>query len=130
LAPITRKAVILNSADKIKDIIGMERTVVKPENYEIWVTIGELNEIPYALAWWAGTDERPDPGDFNSDGSVNAADYVMWRKFHSSNEGYADWRANFEGAAGSGNSALVPEPNGLIIFAVVCLFSKCRRGNS
>ena len=99
-------------------------------NYEIWVTIGELNEIPYALAWWAGTDERPEPGDFNSDGSVNAADYVMWRKFDSSNEGYAEWRANFEGVSGSGSFASVPEPNALMMLAVACLFSNYRRRNS
>jgi hypothetical protein len=70
------------------------------------------------------------PGDFNEDGSVNAADYVVWRKglgtTHTQSD-YAVWRANFGAGsagvgAGSGTtgyplgasaaplSAAVPEP--------------------
>jgi hypothetical protein len=71
------------------------------------------------------------PGDYNDDGSVDAADYVVWRK----NEGttnalpndpiggtigpaqFNQWRANFGAMAGSGSvapdsvSGTVPEPN-------------------
>lgn len=34
-------------------------------------------------------------GDFNCDGSVNAADYVVWRKQDGSQAGYNEWRSNF-----------------------------------
>ena len=54
-------------------------------------------------------------GDFNSDGKVNAADYVVWRNglgtTYTQNH-YAQWRQNF--GAGSGSSSVdpssVPEP--------------------
>jgi hypothetical protein len=56
-------------------------------------------------------------GDFNSDGRVDAADYVAWRHGTALLADYNAWRANFgataTGAAfaqGSGNVAGVPEP--------------------
>ena len=39
-------------------------------------------------------------GDFNSDGTVDAADYVVWRKTINTPTAYDTWRANF-GATGS-----------------------------
>jgi hypothetical protein len=58
------------------------------------------------------------PGDSNCNGSVDAADYVYWRKNDSTPAGYDSWRANFGRAAGSGTGsvtstggpAAVPEP--------------------
>jgi hypothetical protein len=58
------------------------------------------------------------PGDYNSDGSVDSADYVIWRKNDGSQAGYNTWRAHFGQTAGSGAaipsadplSAAVPEP--------------------
>jgi hypothetical protein len=57
------------------------------------------------------------PGDFNGDGSVDAADYVVWRKTDLSQEGYNEWRTNFgrtSGGAALGASA-VPEPACLLL---------------
>ena len=66
-------------------------------------------------------------GDFNHDGTVDAADYVVWRKsgIHGQ-QGYDDWRANFGNstpgfglaAAGSELPAQVPEPGIWIIMAI------------
>ncbi len=40
-------------------------------------------------------------GDYNGDGSVDAADYVVWRKSNiNGQQGYLDWRANFGGSGG------------------------------
>ena len=45
-------------------------------------------------------------GDFNHDGTVDAADYVVWRKTNGSPAEYATWRANFGTTElGSGNGA-------------------------
>lgn len=62
-------------------------------------------------------------GDYNSDGKVDAADYVAWRNdpaSHGGAGGYNTWRANFGATAGSGSglgaSAAVPEPTGLVLF--------------
>ena len=56
-------------------------------------------------------------GDYNNDGKVDAADYVVWRKdpasFGGDPTGYNTWRANFGtmARAGAGQSAgAVPEP--------------------
>jgi hypothetical protein len=57
-------------------------------------------------------------GDYNQDGIVNAADYVVWRKGLGTNyvqNDYNVWRAHFGESAGSGSntvmSVTVPEPS-------------------
>jgi serpin B len=55
----------------------------------------------------------PLAGDFNGDGVVDAADYIVWRKSGGENQAaYHDWRTNFQRVAGAGSSAAtaVPEP--------------------
>ena len=69
----------------------------------------------------------PPPGDYNTNGSVDAADYVVWRNtpndFGGDPDGYITWRAHFGQTAGSGSGAgalvAVPEPAtlGLLMFA-------------
>jgi hypothetical protein len=58
-------------------------------------------------------------GDFNGDGTVDAADYVIWRKNDGSLEGYNTWRAHFGTLSGVGggaaNAARVTEPSGIWI---------------
>jgi hypothetical protein len=75
------------------------------------------------------------PGDFNGDGIVNAADYIVWRKglgttFTPSD--YNVWRAHFGQTAGSGSGAIanaaVPEPATLLqIILVAAIISTWRR---
>jgi autotransporter-associated beta strand protein len=68
----------------------------------------------------------PPPGDFNNDGSVDAADYIVWRTTDGSPTGYDDWRANFgrtSWGTGSGSGAAqsvigVPEPASIAMVAV------------
>ena len=84
------------------------------------------------------------PGDYNGDGAVDAADYVVWRKTlgqavtpFSGADGdgsgvvdtgdYATWRANFGASAAAASiSAVIPEPNAAVsaltatLWAVVC----------
>jgi hypothetical protein len=58
-------------------------------------------------------------GDYNFDGSVDAADYVLWRKNDGSPEGYDAWRANFGATLGSSSSRFaapaVPEPTSALL---------------
>jgi hypothetical protein len=72
------------------------------------------------------------PGDFNGDGQVDTADYVVWRKSDGSPEGYNRWRTNFGRTAGSGSvasSAAVPEPAAVTLFVVsMLLLNLSRRG--
>lgn len=60
------------------------------------------------------------PGDYNLDGTVDAADYVVWRKNGAMEGGYETWQTHFGehgggGAGGSVNNA-VPEPGASILF--------------
>jgi len=98
-------------------------------NYQIWVDLNgsDFTLVNYALAWWAGSDDRPAPGDFNSDGSVDAADYVVWRRTDGSPAGYNEWRANFGNSSGSGGFESVPEPSGFVLFTVATVLFACRR---
>ncbi|MEX2308955.1 MAG: autotransporter-associated beta strand repeat-containing protein [Pirellulales bacterium] len=57
-------------------------------------------------------------GDFNNDNVVDAADYVIWRKFIGTPEAYNAWRANFGNTAGSGsggNAHSAPEPTAFVL---------------
>jgi hypothetical protein len=90
-------------------------------------------------------------GDYNDDGVVNAADYVMWRKLNGTStampndpnplpidgDQYVTWRGNV-GANGGGGSVVVgtdlassaiPEPNNLallLLAAVIVVFGELR----
>jgi hypothetical protein len=70
------------------------------------------------------------PGDYNDNGTVDAADYVAWRKGGTlANEvdepgtvnaaDYTEWRARFGNPAASGfGSSAVPEPSGCSLLAL------------
>jgi hypothetical protein len=70
-------------------------------------------------------------GDYNNNGTVDAADYVIWRKTDGSNQaGYNTWRTNFGRTAGSGsslaNSVSVPEPVTWSLVGMALLVAACR----
>ena len=82
-----------------------------------------------ATTSWNGTAfsfdiETPMPGlegDFNGDGKVDAADYVVWRKSGGPPDGYTAWRTNFgrtSGSAAGQVAAAVPEPAPLALAAI------------
>jgi probable HAF family extracellular repeat protein len=90
-------------------------------------------------AWLARLDSAPAlPGDFNNDGTVDAADYVIWRTTDGTQAGHDVWRAHFGQAAVGGISAgviaAVPEPIALTMFVVAMIAYSCansrRRHNS
>jgi hypothetical protein len=76
------------------------------------------------------------PGDFNNNGVVDAADYVLWRKGGPlqnevdtpgtvNAQDYLDWRARFGNPPGSGSSlgaAAVPEPSVVILLVFIAPF--------
>jgi hypothetical protein len=69
------------------------------------------------------------PGDYNQDGSVDAADYVRWRKTDGSPPNYDTWRANFGATSGSASlaSASVPEPAAALLLWIAAVSSlACR----
>ena len=96
--------------------------------------VGDGNDLAITLS-----SMPPVTGDFNGNGIVDAADYVVWRNGLGTTYTQADydvWRTHFGQTAGSGAalpsadplSATVPEPSAfaqLIFTAVGCCL--CRR---
>jgi probable HAF family extracellular repeat protein len=98
---------------------------------------GGLSDGPRAFVLDASSLVHPIPGDFNNNGSVDTADYVVWRKGLGTiytQDHYNVWRANFGRTAGSGVSAnaAVPEPTTLIMLVVAligCSISSARQSH-
>jgi hypothetical protein len=74
------------------------------------------------------------PGDFDNNGVVNAADYVIWRKSpgtYGGSAGYDLWRSHFGLPSGSGaalgTSAAVPEPTTAMMLLIAGLLTACIR---
>jgi hypothetical protein len=74
-------------------------------------------------------------GDFNDDGVVDAADYVVWRDglgtIYAQSD-YDEWRANFgqTGGRGISMSSAVPEPDAWKWLALVAICCDLRRRQS
>jgi hypothetical protein len=80
-----------------------------------------------------------EPGDFNNDGTVDAADYIAWRKNGGTPAAFDTWRMNFSTSlvVGSGSalpsaaplSAAVPEPGTLALMGMsaFAFIARCRR---
>jgi hypothetical protein len=76
------------------------------------------------------------PGDYNGNGIVDAADYVVWRKTDGTQAGFETWRGHFGETAGSGSvtSVTIPEPAtiALVVIALVLTFfhrcTTCAKG--
>jgi autotransporter-associated beta strand protein len=77
------------------------------------------------------------PGDYNVDGAVNAADYVVWRKNPGgtyTQDDYSIWRANFGAMIRSGSSQfatlslspVIPEPTSLFLLLSLVAIAGCR----
>jgi hypothetical protein len=74
------------------------------------------------LVQLSATQIVPELGDFNADGIVDAADYVVWRKSFGTTYTTSDydvWRAHFGQTAGSGSvvngNAAIREPKTLVL---------------
>ena len=70
--------------------------------------------------------------DYNEDGTVNAADYTVWRDGGSpddSQAGYDLWKANFGNSGSGSGSAAVPEPvsAALVVVGLIGLWVGRRR---
>jgi hypothetical protein len=99
-----------------ENVFGDELALRDANFYFTWVDF--LNPLSIGL-----------DGDYNGDGSVDAADYVVWRKTDVTQPGYNLWRQNFGRTAGSGAlaNASVPEPSAAMLGALLLGFIGIRR---
>jgi hypothetical protein len=108
------------------------------------VDVGGLVDVGWSVVPEI-TPENP-PGDFNDDGAVNAADYVIWRKntgnsalpndngLTNQSARFSLWKSNFGETLGSSASAgdalsgsTIPEPDSIVLLAIASIVFYSRR---
>jgi hypothetical protein len=121
---------VASSTSSVENLEHIFARIPTTGTYRLDVDLNEEDgnyNVPYALAWWSGPDlsNQTAQGDFNSDGNVDAADYVMWRKNNGSSMEYDEWVENFGSSSGSGGAA--PEPAALVFVAIALCLAVTRR---
>jgi probable HAF family extracellular repeat protein len=109
--------------DRVRGISGDGRTAVG----------SGFNPNGQLEAWVAYLGPRSDQlaGDFNTDGTVDAADYVVWRNRNGTQSEYQAWRAHFGQTVMASwtnrSSNPVPEASTLLFTGVVLTLFAVRR---
>jgi phospholipase/lecithinase/hemolysin len=102
--------------------------VPNPDQYLFWDGDHPTRVVSRLLGDAAAALVPTAAGDFNNDGNVDAADYVVWRDglgtTYTQND-FNDWRANFGRAPSAGWSAGVPEPSTLVLTVLALLPLAC-----
>ena len=126
----------------IRKANGVSGATTTPGNFSDFFTVsGTPGMDDYTLTSLIEAVVPPGvPGDYNGNGTVDAADYVLWRKGGTlqnevadpgvnSADDYTEWRARFGNTAGSGAalpsaqslSAAVPEPSTAVLLTAGAL---------
>lgn len=104
------------------------------------VGFGDSNPGPNDVGTYLGSQNAavnlvapgPPSGDYNLDGTVDAADYVMWRKNDSTPAGFDTWRSQFGQILGGGanisTNASIPEPTPQVLLLFTSTGWRLRRG--
>jgi hypothetical protein len=104
---------------------------LQPANFNDFFSVtGTPGMDDYILTSLIEGSVPPRDGDFDGDGDVDAADYVVWRKTDGTQPGYDEWRTNFGRTSGSGSAlgaGAVPEPSALILLVAAAAGIGCWR---
>jgi hypothetical protein len=84
-------------------------------DFAIWTDNG-LGDITQRISYTLAPPPAGQPGDFNGDGVVDAADYPAWRKLDNTPAGYDEFFENF--GEGGGGAGAVPEPAAIYLLIV------------
>jgi hypothetical protein len=113
-----------SSSPLLLQTVGNTQTLTIPVDITNQFTVVNPNDSTFTLRGTiTATRSLSLDGDFNQDGAVNAADYVLWRKQNRSLSDFNLWRANFgktQAAGLSASTAPVPEPTAFIIQLATC----------
>jgi hypothetical protein len=140
---------VVQSNVKIENGFDAAGTSISPRYVGAWdfkMLAGSMGLKGVGFQYDLGYDIVPEtvnvPGDYNGNGTVDAADYVLWRKGDPAADSNGDtiidqadydfWRANFgNGGPGAGSglgAAAVPEPTGLVLLIMGLIGGyACRR---
>ena len=127
------------------------RVMLETEGDDIYVAYDEMDLYAWnptsqaKLEHFRITAQSPGvPGDYNEDGTVNAADYNVWRDKLGSNillpnedpsttpgivteEDYLFWKSRFGGTSGSESSITMPEPATALLVLLAAVGALPRR---
>jgi hypothetical protein len=129
------------SFNDIIGTVGSGLNDIIPSSFQIYFNKNSGSEFPLTLYMdniRVGILPPAIAGDYNLDGAVDAADYVVWRKNDGSEnplpndnelgvpiraDHYDLWRANFGllPEVGGGNAIAAPEPANLLLLVVGCV---------
>jgi hypothetical protein len=81
----------------------------------------------FGQSLYIATYEPAVEADFNHDGSVDAADYVLWRKTDPSLYGHGVWRTSFSEMPAGASAVATPEPSTVSLTLITLLLALLRR---
>jgi hypothetical protein len=149
-SPLSNLDLLLNKLGDVSPIAASTSTIDNVEHLYFSTTAqghytldvrslaGAVEPVAYSLAWNVVLPNTFLPGDYNQNGVVDAADFVVWRKGLGSTftqDDYDVWRTHLgEAAAGFSttdfSSFAVPESTPLALFFLAAAWIVCRRPRS
>ena len=117
----------------LEALAGIQGTLIPPPDPQLrpGLFLESIQYLSQSITVQLRSESAALLGDFNGDGSVDAADYVVWRKNNGTQAEFNLWRAHFGQMSGSGsassNSPVVPEPVTLLLLVIgICLLRLVR----
>ncbi len=107
--------------DVVTGTTVVENNVLLPAGDQTFTTPGGIGS---ELALWV-TVALP-PGDFDTDGDVDGADFLFWQRNRAVGD-LSAWEANFGNTSAFAAAASIPEPSSLLFMAASLLLMTGRR---
>ncbi len=92
---------------------GLYDIIVRHFDNSVGIPLGLQN---YGIAWW-GVSDAPLSGDFDADGDVDGADFLVWQR-NTSVGNLSDWQSNYGNSASLATATAVPEPSTCLLLSV------------